>query len=212
MFKKTWRCACMGILCIAVGSCGALGMSNQECISDIEDDVEYESRAMIMAVRTGDAEAVDELLLQGVDANTFDNQEPVIMVALRRGYWYVVRRLLEDCPKGSRVDLNLAEGSGRGMRPLHTAIACAERKDHVGVIEQLATVQTINCSDAHGLLPLDYALLRDDELGLQITKILRQKGAQFRTCDHKRRTAVPRVKRVRFASTDEQATLDAWLR
>ena len=98
------------------------------------------------------------------------------------------------------------------MRPLHTAIACAERREHVGVIEQLATAQTINCSDANGLLPLDYALLRDDELGLQITKMLRQKGVQFRTCDHKCRTTVPRAKRVRFASTGEQATLDAWLR
>lgn len=189
MTKQLWRQRCVGMLLCATGvSVGAYGMSDDDCISQIEDDVVYEQRAMIRAVRTGDADAVDELLLQGVDANTFDGDEPAIMVALRRGYWHVARRLFENCPTGSGIDPNLAEATERGTRPLHTATVCAEHEEHLDVVRQLMTAQTVNSADGDGLAPLHYAASRNDELGARIAELLLKKGAQFNVRDRGQRT------------------------
>jgi len=185
---KWWRVSVLSLSCLFAAGV-ALGMSDDGNVSDIEDDVEYEQRAMIRAVRAGDRDALDDLLLSGADSNMFDGDDPVIMAALRRGYWPVVRRLLEDRPMGARADLTIAERGGRGMRPLHLAIMRAESEDDVELAAELMDRRSVNCSDANGSAPLHYAVTQpNEEVGSRLVDTLMKKGAYSSMRDYLRRT------------------------
>jgi len=217
LLRKNIRLFYLSVLLLFVSSFTLHGMSDSEPsqsdISDCEDDVIRESRAIIRAIRTGDCNAIDDLLLEGVDANMFDGDQPILTVALRRGYWHVARRLLEDSPRGSHADAALAETGGSGMTPLHVAVACAESEEHRALIAKMISFKSTVSVDLNGLTPFDYALLRNDALGKRMAQMVypHDRRSTF-SSSRKRLAAKCGMPAKRIKKDAHQTTLDNWLR
>jgi len=136
-------------------------MGRSTNISEISDDAEYEERAMLRAVLRGEANEVDDLLMHGVSADAVARDgTPLLIVALRRGYRDVADRLVnvsEEYAEPANPDT--PEPAGRGMWPLHVAMACARCDEDVIFAEQLVTPFVLDRHDGMGFAPLHYAAL-----------------------------------------------------